>query len=171
MTDLTEKFFNEEAIELVKRFSPSTKLEINENGCDGLFLTESNTIIWGKRFGVAGLLHEITHAVLYNKFKITGHDGIFADEFTKIFNIYLKEKFPSYEELQRLESDSLAKKEGEEIVDELEKENANLKELLKECREMSFKIRLALSSGKINDVFTLTYQIETKIDNAIGEKK
>ena len=56
-------------------------------------------------------------------------------------------------------------------VNDLEKENRQLKELLKECREKSFEIRLALSSGKINDVFTLTYQIENKIDNAIGENK
>lgn len=50
------------------------------------------------------------------------------------------------------------------------KENQQLKDLLKECGEMSFKIRLALSSGKINDVFTLTYQIENEIVKATGEK-
>lgn len=39
---------------------------------------------------------------------------------------------PSYEELQSLEADRLAKNEGEEIVAELKEENARLKELLKE---------------------------------------
>ena len=42
---------------------------------------------------------------------------------------------PSYDEWQALLSDQLAKKEGEEIVAELEAENQQLKELLKECFE------------------------------------
>ena len=42
---------------------------------------------------------------------------------------------PSYEELQSLESDRLAKNEGEEIVSELKQENARLKGLLREFKE------------------------------------
>ena len=57
------------------------------------------------------------------------------------------------------------------LIKLLEEQNQQLKDLLKECREKSFEIRLALSSGRINDTFDLTYQIENKIDNAIGEKK
>lgn len=37
------------------------------------------------------------------------------------------------EKIEELESDSLAKKEGEEIVSELTNENNNLRSLLKEC--------------------------------------
>lgn len=44
-------------------------------------------------------------------------------------------KVPTLEELQRLESDRLAKNEGVEFVAELEEENARLKGLLKECKE------------------------------------
>lgn len=40
---------------------------------------------------------------------------------------------PSYEELQSLEADRLAKNEGVEIVSELKAENAKLKDLLKQC--------------------------------------
>ena len=77
---------------------------------------------------------------------------------------------PSYEEWRDTENRSLLATEFSNEIDELNEENQQLKELLKECRKKSFEIRLALSSGKINDVFVLTYQIENKIDNAIGEK-
>lgn len=40
---------------------------------------------------------------------------------------------PSYEELQSLEADRMAKNEGAEIVSELKQENARLKDLLKWC--------------------------------------
>lgn len=49
----------------------------------------------------------------------------------------------------------------------LSEENQQLKELLKECRETSFEVRLALASGKINSVFDLTYQLESKIDEVL----
>ena len=49
-------------------------------------------------------------------------------------------------------------------------ENQQLKELLLVCRRKAFEIRLALSDGRVNNVFDLTYQLENKIDNAIGEK-
>ena len=42
-------------------------------------------------------------------------------------------KVPSYDEYQTLLSDQLAKNEGEEINAELQAENKQLKELLKEC--------------------------------------
>ena len=51
----------------------------------------------------------------------------------------------------------------------LKQEIEKLKKSLKECREMAFSIRLALSSGKINNVFSITYKIENEIDNAMGE--
>lgn len=44
-----------------------------------------------------------------------------------------KTPVPSYDELQSLEANRLAKNEGEEIVSELKEENANLRELLKYC--------------------------------------
>lgn len=60
---------------------------------------------------------------------------------------------PSYEELQRLESDSLAKKEGEEIVAELNYKN---KELLKRNKEQRKKIHILTES-------------QMKLENTIGE--
>lgn len=53
----------------------------------------------------------------------------------KIINSLIKEVLapvPSYNEVQSLEADRLAKNEGEEIVSELKQENASLKGLLKE---------------------------------------
>lgn len=55
---------------------------------------------------------------------------------------------PSYQELQRLESDSLAKNEGVEIVAELKEENARLKGLLKECKEFISERLDRLHGGK-----------------------
>lgn len=43
-------------------------------------------------------------------------------------------KVPTYSEYLALQSDSLAKNEGAEIIAELEEDNKKLKELLKECR-------------------------------------
>ena len=55
------------------------------------------------------------------------------DDFEKLKEYKLHNApVPSYEELQRLESDSLAKKEGVEIVAELTEENARLKRLNKD---------------------------------------
>ena len=43
---------------------------------------------------------------------------------------------PSYNYVQSLEADRLAKNEGEEIVAKPKEENAKLKELLKECKDI-----------------------------------
>lgn len=42
---------------------------------------------------MAGLLHELTHAILYLEEGRVGHDGVFADMFTKLVSeVYLKGK-------------------------------------------------------------------------------
>lgn len=72
-----------QAKEIMEKYCPKTKLEITD-GVDGLYLTKSNTIIIGKDWHLGGLLHEITHAMLYQEDGRIGHDGVFADKFTKL---------------------------------------------------------------------------------------
>jgi hypothetical protein len=72
-----------QASEIVRKYSPTTKLKIT-SGCDGLYLTETNEILIGRDWHLGGLLHELTHALLYLEEKRTGHDGVFADRFTKL---------------------------------------------------------------------------------------
>lgn len=80
------------AVECVRRFSPTTKLKYTEQGKEGIYLIETNTIIISKDWNMAGLLHEITHAVLWLEEKRMGHDGVFADRFTKIVSEYYEDK-------------------------------------------------------------------------------
>ncbi len=80
------------AEEAVRKFSPTTKLEYREKGQEGIYLTKTNTIIISIDWNMAGLLHEITHAVLWLEEKRTGHDGVWADRFTKIVSEYYGEK-------------------------------------------------------------------------------
>ena len=71
-------------------------------------------------------------------------DVVFVDffnaktlKFTRFKEKYVDEVLapvPSYDELLKLESDSLAKKEGEEIIAELEKELDKLKESVRTGR-------------------------------------
>jgi hypothetical protein len=129
-----------------------------------------------------GVIYAAENCLNYDSLSDKGYTAFYYAE-TEISEILAP--VPTYSEYLALQSDSLAKDEGAEIVAELEKrlkktqgieldlrrKNHELKELLKECKEMSFGIRLALSSGKINDVFTLTYKIENKINQALGEDK
>lgn len=71
------------ATEIMRKYCPETKLEI-KNGCDGLYLTEKDVILIGRDWHLGGLLHEITHAMLYKEEGRTGHDGVFADRFTQL---------------------------------------------------------------------------------------
>ena len=71
------------AKELVKKYCPDVTLVIND-GADGLYLHNSKEILIGKNWHIAGLLHEITHAVLNADEPRTCHDGVFADKFTQI---------------------------------------------------------------------------------------
>ena len=71
------------AKELVKKYCPETKLQL-KNGCDGLYMTETDTILIGRDWNISGLLHEITHAMLYKEDSRVGHDGVFADKLTKL---------------------------------------------------------------------------------------
>ena len=48
------------------KYCPETKLEL-KNGCDGLYLPESDVIWLGRDWNISGLLHEITHAMLYKE--------------------------------------------------------------------------------------------------------
>ena len=104
MTDLTEKFFNEEDI---------------PNGLYYLKLKTGEVIIDD--------YPEIIHDA-YGEFEHFGFKDTFIDNIEEILA-----PVPSYEELQSLEADKLAKNEGSEIVAELKEENANLRELLKYC--------------------------------------
>lgn len=64
--------------------------------------------------------------------QITTQYGLYCEEADNKKEIEVIDFVPIYSEYLALQSDSLAKKEGEEIIAELEAENAKLKELLKE---------------------------------------
>ena len=68
-----------EATKIMRKYCPETKLKIKD-GC----LTESDIILIGRDWHLGGLLHEITHAMLYKEYGRTGHDGVFADRFTQL---------------------------------------------------------------------------------------
>ena len=73
------------ADKLIQKYCPSVKLTITDRyGKEGLYLQSSNEIIITEDWTIAGLLHEITHAKLYLEQDRVGHDGVFADTFTKI---------------------------------------------------------------------------------------
>lgn len=80
------------AVEAVRKFSPTTKIKYREKGQEGIYLTKTNTIIISLDWNMAGLLHEITHAVLWIEEKRTGHDGVWADRFTKIVSEYYEDR-------------------------------------------------------------------------------
>lgn len=80
----------EKAEEIVKRFSPTTKVTVRGNSKEGIYLEKTNEIIISENWTVAGLLHEITHAVLFLDSGRTGHDGVFADKYTKLVGIYFE---------------------------------------------------------------------------------
>lgn len=74
---------------------------------------------------------------------------------------------PSFEEYQQLLSDQLAKNEGVEINAELEAENAQLKELLKECKHiMSIEKDFASCHFEKDKLCKLL----TKINQVLGEE-
>lgn len=83
----------QQAETVVKRYSPTTNVIVKDrDGQEGIYLTFENTIIITSDWSIAGLLHEITHAILFLEDGRTGHDGVFADRFTKIVNDYMEDK-------------------------------------------------------------------------------
>ena len=83
----------QQAETIVKRYSPTTKVIVEDrDGQEGIYLTYENTIIITCDWSIAGLLHEITHAILFLEDGRTGHDGVFADRFTKTVNDYMENK-------------------------------------------------------------------------------
>lgn len=75
----------EEAEKIVKKFSPTTKLVIlDRKGQEGIYMEKTNEILITYDWNIAGLLHEITHAILYKEDGRRGHDGVFADRFTRL---------------------------------------------------------------------------------------
>ena len=83
----------QQAETIVKRYSPTTNVIVNNrDGQEGIYLISENTIIITRDWSIAGLLHEITHAILFLEDGRTGHDGVFADRFTKIVNDYMENK-------------------------------------------------------------------------------
>lgn len=83
----------EQAETIVKRYSPTTNVIVRDwDGQEGVYLTSENTISITHDWSVAGLLHEITHAVLWAEEERIGHDGVFADRFTKIVSDYFEKE-------------------------------------------------------------------------------
>lgn len=80
----------EKAEKIVRRFSPTTKVSVRGTSKEGIYLEKTNEIIISENWTVAGLLHEITHAILFLDSGRTGHDGVFADKFTKLVGIYFE---------------------------------------------------------------------------------
>jgi hypothetical protein len=84
--------YTEECEKIVKRFSPTTKLIIEDRpGQEGIYMGKTNEIIITKDWNIAGLLHELTHARLYLANIEDKHGRHFADELTKVVAIYLDE--------------------------------------------------------------------------------
>lgn len=82
----------EQALAIINKYSPTTKLTIrNRKGREGIYITKTNEIIITKDWSMAGLLHELTHAILYLEQGIVGHDGVFADRFTKLVSEVFEE--------------------------------------------------------------------------------
>lgn len=85
------------AEEIVKEFSPTTKVTVRDvEGKEGIYLEKFNEIIITSDWSIAGLLHEITHAVICLENAKNNicespeyHDGTFADKFTQIVNEYM----------------------------------------------------------------------------------
>lgn len=67
---------------------PALQIEFID-GSDGLTALDGSWIKVGIDYGVAGFIHELTHAFLITTEKRLGHDGVFADTFTKFMNEYL----------------------------------------------------------------------------------
>ena len=83
----------EQAEKIVSRYSPTRNVVVRDwDGQEGVYLTSKNTISITRDWSIAGLLHEITHAVLWVEEKRVGHDGVFADRFTKIVSDYFKKE-------------------------------------------------------------------------------
>lgn len=85
---------------------------------------------------------------------------------------------PSYEELQRLESDRLAKIEGEEIIAELQSKNKHLSDLLanqdkevESLRDLLRECLAHLSLGEIGTSVTPLNILLCHIKAAIGESE
>lgn len=70
---------------LIKKYCPSVTLVIaDRKGKEGIYLKDNNRIVITKDWTITGLLHEMTHAILYLEEGRIGHDGVFADRFTKL---------------------------------------------------------------------------------------
>lgn len=81
-----------EATQIVNHFCKGkVKLELDNNEPEGIFISKPEpTIIISKNWNIAGLLHEITHAILFLENRTDRlHDGVFADRFTKIVEEYM----------------------------------------------------------------------------------
>ena len=80
-----------EAKEIIKRYSPHTKLTLTD-GCDGLYLATQDEIIIGRHWHMGGLLHELTHAILHHTDGRNAHDAVFADTLTRLIGeVYCKD--------------------------------------------------------------------------------
>lgn len=94
---------------------------------------------------------------------LMGDDVLYSQELGGTLNFGYWEVLahvPSYEELQKLESDSLAKKEGEEIVAELKNENAKLKRLLKTCKSKVIYVKSVRSDARKIICDDIVYDID-----------
>lgn len=90
--------------------------------------------------------------------------GLFCIEADNKVKVEVLEKVPSYSEYLALQSDSLAKNEAVEINAELEAENAKLKELLKEYKDIT---AIALLYTKDDKEFEKAKNIRERIDEVL----
>ena len=103
----------------------------------------------------------------YDRTKVNGN---YPDKISKLKSRIKK----LLEKIEELESDSLAKKEGEEIVAELTNENNNLRSLLKECDGCIRCLRACgvadCNGSNINNLITKIEEIAQKALNNESEE-
>ena len=151
---LTQKL----AEEIVKEFSPTTKVTVkNEEGKEGIYLQNINEIIITSDWSIAGLLHEITHAVIClrnaeNKIDESPeyHDGIFADKFTQIVNEYINKHI---------------KDKIEDIYSNLRDIESNLEHELENSIIPKFTIHKSIEEKTHTGIEKLIYDIENLLND------
>lgn len=151
---LTQKL----AEEIVKEFSPTTKVTVqNEEGKEGIYLQNINEIIITSDWSIAGLLHEITHAVIClrnaeNKIDESPeyHDGIFADKFTQIVNEYINKHI---------------KDKIEDIYSNLRDIESNLEHELENSIIPKFTIHKSIAEKTQAGIKNLIYDIEDLLND------
>lgn len=151
------------ASKIVEKYCPDVNLEFTD-GSDGLYLKNSNTICIGIEWNIMGLVHEMTHAIVENldgfEHPPHGHDGVFADMFTKlayeVMNDQLNEKLGRNNEISKWK---VEKKISEQtfLEDQFEKSKievvSKLPDILKECDDEIKELIIELN--KLDGIYTV----------------